>query len=139
MSFKRTARPKHFKILGATEVQATEIFEESVLQTLRPKIVLWIACSKYKAVMLLADGCVYEFPRNSPPSPIKLPDRAVGKVQKVAAGEEHFVAITDHLSWNLYTWGSSNAEGQLGRETFSEDSIKFPQVVKFLPTKVSGF
>ena len=145
---------KQHRVLGANREQVHEIYEETVLTTLAPRIVLNIACAREKTCILLADGNAYDFPRNSLPRLVTFPSRAQGRVEQLQAGDTHFVAITNHLVWNVYTWGSTNGEGQLGRDvvtssssaTNEEDgdddeseSIKYPGVVKQLPGRVSFF
>ena len=129
---------KHHRVLGADREQVQEYYEENVLSILRPKLVVSIACAREKTVVLLGDGNVYEFPKSSLPRLIDLPNRAKGRVEQIAAGDFHFVALTNHLIWNVYTWGTANAEGQLGRidPRGNDESFHIPGIVKDLPGKV---
>ena len=128
--------------MGADSQQVQRIYEETVLATLRPKVVINIACAKEKAIVLLADGNVYDFPKNSKPRLVDFPERARGRIKQITAGECHFVAITDHLVWNVYSWSATNSQipdGLLGRYGKGEDeeSIRIPAVVKDIPGRVS--
>jgi hypothetical protein len=136
---------KQHRVLGANPQQIQEIYEERVMSILRPKIVLNLACAKDKCCMLLADGIVYDFPKNSVPRQIDMPMRAMGQIEQLHAGETHFVAISKHLVWNVYTWGSTNSEGQLGRDidssvmdedTQRKESVNYPGIVKDICARV---
>ena len=138
----RTSKSKQHRLLGASSEQVFHIYEQTILSTLHPKVVLGIACAKEKTTILLADGNVYDFPRNSLPRLAQFPDRARGRIVQIAAGESHFVALTDHLVWNMYTWsatGGSITEGVLGRRCKTDESARTPDVVKDMPGRVSFF
>lgn len=129
------------RFLGASPEEIRVIYERTVLSTLRPRLVLGLACAQNRTIILLADGNIYEFPRNGLPRPLDLPKRAVGQVLKIAAGKHHFVALTNHMAWNVYTWGTSEATSDLLGRTISRDQPElaqsFPSVVEHLPGRVS--
>jgi alpha-tubulin suppressor-like RCC1 family protein len=111
---------------------------------LKPNLVVSLACAQYKTLVLLADGNIYEFPRGGLPRRLEMPERASGQVVKIAAGKSHFVAITSHMAWNVYTWGSSSEVSKeiLGREIWKdrpESSAQTPAVVQDLPGRVSQY
>ena len=129
---------KHHRVLGADAEEVKAMYGQTVLSTLRPKLVLNIGCARDKACMLLADGNVYEFPRGSLPRLVVMPERAQGRITQLAAGDSHFVALSNHLVWNVYTWGTSMTvpSGLLGRDVNGDESGLVPGVVKDIPARV---
>jgi len=132
-------------MLGADESQVGSIYEETVLSILRPpRLVKTLACGRERALMLLADGRVYQFPNRALPREVEFPPRAEGRVVKLAAGNAHFVALTDHLVWNVYSWGYSTqvvnaaSEELLGRRLRSAKDARVPGVVPDISARVSN-
>ena len=102
-------------------------------------LVRQIVCSRYQTVILLHEGIVLttvkidhmekaaflkksdsneddddESKKAAGAEFVQIPfPKGMMPVQFIAAGEDHFLALTDDVSNNLYSWGS-NAYGQLG-------------------------
>jgi alpha-tubulin suppressor-like RCC1 family protein len=57
------------------------------------------------------------------------------RVVSIAAGNQHYCAVTDEAMWNLYTWGH-NKQGQLGLGEMFEDHNHLKRQYFRHPTRV---
>lgn len=108
-------------------------------------VVRQIVCSRFQTVLLLHEGIVMTTIKrdgnkrgrrssnmNGSFTQIKFP-KGTMPVQFLAAGDEHFLALTDDSKKNLYAWGR-NDSGQLGLGHTSDS--KTPRAVYLPDTSV---
>jgi hypothetical protein len=105
----QTGASKVGKMLGQGATQSSGF--EQIIAILKPQIVQGIAAAADSCALLLADGSVVDFSgRGATPKPVDFPPHA-GRVVAVSAGLQHYVALTDRVLMNTYSWGSKNTDG----------------------------